>query len=65
VCEVALGKSKELFRFNNNFVLEEGYNSVVGLGKVSPDDEDSFKVTLPDGAIVPLGKVKNHQGGPR
>ena len=65
VCEVALGKSKEMLRVNNNYELEAGFNSVVGLGKQAPDDAKVSMVTINDGAMVPLGKTHNFIGNGR
>ena len=60
VCEVALGQIKETMKTNNDFKLDEGFHSVWGKGRSGPDSEGSASmVTLSDGAVVPIGKVKN------
>ena len=58
ICEVALGEQKDFTRIQNNYVMEEGYNSVMGQGRTGP--EVSKYVTLPDGAQIPYGKVQNY-----
>jgi hypothetical protein len=60
VCEVALGKTKEFMRADNNFEFSDEINSILGLGRQAPDDSPINIVTLPDGAKVNLGKVKNY-----
>ncbi|CDW79015.1 nad(+) adp-ribosyltransferase-3 [Stylonychia lemnae] len=60
VCEVSLGEQKQVKRFNQNFVFEEGINSIQGQGRQAPDEK--ILVTLPDGAQVPLGKAIPIQG---
>ncbi|TNV74105.1 hypothetical protein FGO68_gene9830 [Halteria grandinella] len=59
VCEVALGKSKEVTKHLNNEAIEEGFDSIIGLGKQGPSEET---VWLEDGASVCAGKVKNYVG---
>lgn len=54
VCEVALGNSQNLNRFSHDYKLQEGFNSVIGLGRQGP--ELNKHVILPDGAKVPIGK---------
>lgn len=65
MCEVALGKTKETLRVNNNYEIEFGFNSVVGLGKQAPDDAKVSMVTVNDGAKVQLGKTRNFIGNGR
>jgi hypothetical protein len=33
LCDVALGKQKEMNKIQNNYKLEENFNSVMGLGR--------------------------------
>ena len=48
-------------RADNGFEFTEQINSVQGVGRQAPDDSTINIVTLPDGAKVNIGKVKNYQ----
>eukprot|EP00794_Sanderia_malayensis_P018644 gene18644-20525_t len=55
LCEVALGKSKELLAADYDAdKLPKEYNSVMGLGRTAPDPSDIY--SLPNGTVVPYGK---------
>lgn len=54
LCEVALGKAKELKDETFDTWPPEGFDSVKALGRVEPDTSQS--VTLPNGCVVPLGQ---------
>lgn len=68
ICEVALGNTKEVNRFNNNLDLlappknenDEVFQSVYGLGRQGPELKKF--VTLADGAKIPIGKMQNYNG---
>ena len=55
LCEVALGKSLELKQATYINNLQEGYQSVLGLGINTPDPNKD--VVIPNGMILPLGKI--------
>ena len=40
LCEVALGNSKEFKNPQPNYELEQGYDSIVGLGREGPEQKD-------------------------
>jgi poly [ADP-ribose] polymerase len=55
LCEVALGKVKELRNsYETVDSLPNGYDSVKVLGRKEPDPANN--VTLPSGCVIPLGK---------
>ena len=55
LCEVALGKSKELYTAEYIEKLEQPYSSVKGLGRKGPGYKNT--VVCPNGIKIPLGKV--------
>lgn len=55
LCEVSLGNPNKLLAADYKAdQLPPGKDSVMGLGKIAPDESANF--TMPDGTIVPLGK---------
>lgn len=54
LCQVALGKTKPCYEKNSNIKLEEGYNSVKGIGKTFPNPDEIY--IREDGVKIPLGK---------
>jgi hypothetical protein len=63
LCEVALGKQKEL-RSSSEYCesLPSGFDSVKALGRQEPDPSNN--VSLPNGCIIPLGQLVNSQYKP-
>ena len=59
LCETALGNSKELIQAQQIEKLPANQHSVLGLGARGPDYTRSL--TLPDGVLVPNGKVKTYK----
>eukprot|EP00112_Aurelia_sp_Birch-Aquarium-sp1_P002057 Seg1224.3 transcript_id=Seg1224.3/GoldUCD/mRNA.D3Y31 product=Poly protein_id=Seg1224.3/GoldUCD/D3Y31 len=58
LCEVAIGKSRELLAADYEAdKLPDGYNSVKGLGKIAPDPDDQHNMV--DGSVVPFGVPKD------
>jgi len=58
ICEVSLGSICESAGLAANVdKAPEGYDSVMALGRVRPEDKKTC--TLPDGAMLPLGKLRN------
>jgi len=55
MCEVALGKMKELYRAEYMESPPEGFNSVKGMGERGPDFSKS--IVLPNGVIIPSGSM--------
>ena len=55
MCEVVLGKSKELYSAEYIEKLEHPYNSVKGCGRRGPGYKHT--ITLPNGVKIPYGKV--------
>ena len=58
LCEVALGKSKELYQSEFVEKLDSHYHSVKGCGRRGPGYKHT--VTAPNGVKIPLGKVINY-----
>lgn len=58
MCEVALGKSKELFTAEYVEKLEHPYSSVKGMGRRGPGYKHT--VVCPNGVKIPLGPVINY-----
>jgi hypothetical protein len=57
LCEVAMGKVKELrSSYETTENLPTGYDSVKALGKREPDPNNN--VNMPNGCIIPLGEKK-------
>jgi len=61
MCEVVLGKSKELLQAENIEKLEHPYHSVKGCGKMGPGYKHT--ITLPNGVKIPYGPVINYHEG--
>lgn len=57
LCEVALGKSMEDIRHEEEDHLDQDVHSLKILGKSAPDAD--FDITLPFGATMPLGQLKS------
>ena len=55
MCEVALGKSKELTQAEYIEKLEPQFQSVKGCGRTGPGYKDT--IVLPNGVKIPYGKV--------
>lgn len=55
LCDVALGRSKKLYRAEYVEKLEDGFHSVKGCGKLGPDFHN-MKVVSPQGYSLPMGK---------
>jgi len=55
MCEVALGKIKELYRAEYMESPPAGFNSVKGMGERGPDFTKS--IVLPNGVIIPSGSM--------
>ena len=53
LCEVALGKIKQIKDSRDFKFLEDEYKSVLGLGESGPDYNQS--IILPNGVVVPIG----------
>jgi poly [ADP-ribose] polymerase 2/3/4 len=64
MCEVVLGKSKELYNAEYIEHLDHPFLSVKGLGRSGPGYKHT--VTCPNGVKIPLGKVINyHENEPK
>ena len=61
MCEVALGKSKEMYNAENIEKLDPPYHSVKGTGRRGPGYKHT--VTCPNGVKLPYGKVINYSEG--
>ena len=56
LCEVALGKCQELVHSKPNAnILEPGYESVMGVGRTTPDPHKD--IVIPNGMVLPLGDM--------
>jgi hypothetical protein len=55
MCEVVLGKSKELLQAEYIEKLDHPYHSVKGCGRRGPGYKHT--ITLPNGVKIPYGKV--------
>ena len=55
MCEVVLGKQKELYQAEYIEKLDHPYNSVKGCGRRGPGYKHT--ITLPNGVKIPYGKV--------
>jgi len=55
MCEVVLGKSKELYQAEFVEKLEHPYHSIKGCGRRGPGYKHT--ITLPNGVKIPYGKV--------
>jgi ankyrin repeat protein/predicted DNA-binding WGR domain protein len=53
LCEVALGNSQQLYQATQITTLQEGYQSVLGVGQHTPDPRKD--VVIPNGMVIPLG----------
>ena len=58
MCEVVLGKSKELYQGEYVEKLEHPYNSVKGCGRRGPGYKHT--IVLPNGVKIPYGPVINY-----
>jgi hypothetical protein len=61
MCEVVLGKSKELYQSEYVEKLEHPYHSVKGLGRRGPGYKHT--IVLPNGVKIPYGPVINYHEG--
>lgn len=61
MCEVALGKSKELYSAEYIEKLDPQFNSVKGCGRRGPGYKHT--ITCPNGVKIPYGKVINYHEG--
>ena len=55
MCEVVLGKQKELLQAEYVEKLEPQYHSVKGCGRTGPGYKNT--ITCPNGVKIPYGKV--------
>jgi len=58
MCEVALGKMKELVSAEYMESAPEGFNSVKAMGQKGPNFNES--VVLPNGVLIPSGNIINY-----
>ena len=64
LCDVALGKEKDLYRPEFVEKLEKGYHSVKGCGRSGPD-HDNRTVVSPQGFSLALGPAINYPEPPK
>ena len=58
MCEVVLGKSKEIYQGEYIDKLEPPYNSVKGCGRRGPGYKNTL--IMPNNVKIPFGKVLNY-----